>query len=106
MYYYIDNFEDDIIDIADNYNNMIKNIRVKQGDKNSFDIQAFNNFQDKYKKIMYQLDIEVSYWKTVFEKEQTIDSKTLTDNNKSFIQYNQNQNKIIMSYILNNFFLQ
>jgi hypothetical protein len=106
MYYYINNFEDDIIDIADNYNNMIKNIRVKQGDKNSFDVQAFNNFLDKYKKIMYQLDIEVSYWKTVFEKEQTIDSKTLTDNNKSFIQYNQNQNKIIMSYILNNFFLQ
>lgn len=106
MYFYIDNFEYDMTDIVDNYNKMIQNIRVKQGEKNSFDVQAFNDFQDKFRKIMYQLNFEVSNWKTVFEKEQTIDAKTLKENQKLFIKYHENQNKIIINYILNNYFLQ
>jgi hypothetical protein len=106
MYFYIDNFEYDMTDIVENYNKMIQNIRVKQGEKNSFDVQAFNDFQDKFRKIMYQLNFEVSNWKTVFEKEQTIDSKTLKENQKLFIKYHEKQNKIIINYILNNYFLQ
>lgn len=103
-HFYIDNLEYDVQQILEKQTNIYKNIKIKKGERNSFDADKFKNFQNYFRKTLYELDSALSYWESVFENEQTLDEKTLRNNNFQHKLNVATQQRIISNYIFNNFF--